>query len=1085
MKKAKLFLSTILVLLATSLSAQNMRVTGTVKDASTGEGIPFAAVMVRGTMNGTSSDAEGAFSINAPAKATLEFSAVGYVTVVEEINGRGVINVALDPDAESLDETIVVAYGTAKKSSFTGSAATVKSEKLQQRTVANVTKALEGMVAGITTTSGSGQPGEGASIIIRGIGSINASSSPLYVVDGIPFDGNLSSLNPNDIESLSVLKDASASALYGARAANGVIMITTKRGSEGKSNVNFKATYGLQSRSIQDYDVVNQKEFVELTWEALKNGYFLNGYSDEAARVLASENLAGSMGGEMYNPYKNYTWATVIDPATGLLMADANSMWNESWMDELTNKKAVRKEYQLGVSGGDRKTKYAFSVGLLDDNGVLITTNFKRYSLRANVDHQVNDWLAAGASASYAYTTQNSSQYSSTQTGNAWYTAQFMAPIYPVYLKDKDGKDILDEFGNRQYDYGKEYGRPKGVNFNAVGDLHENMYLTNRDNSSIRTYATIGGDKESLGFLRGLSLSTNFGADITNRAITSYYNPYHGDGVSVGGEVDKYATRTFSYTWNQILKYEKTVGGVHTLAQVGHEYYNYQYSYLYGERTQVYPGLYEIAPAAGDINANSYSDTYRMESYFARLAADFKDKYYLEATWRKDGSSRFYEENRWGQFWSLGASWRLSQEKFISQLPWVDNLTARISYGELGNDGLDALYAWQSFYDLTWPNASNSGAMVSSLANPTVSWEKKGTWNYGLEGTFFRQFLNVTLEWYKGLTTDMLLSYPMAMSTGFTGYDANVGSMQNSGFEGTFRFNWLNKGNVRASSTLMLYKNQNKVLKLTDESPSILSGSQIVMEGLPIYSWYVPRTAGVDPATGRQLYWAYKLVQNNPDAKDYNEDEFKKAYNIPNTIHTQDGDPDADEYWKAGDPVFGYEYKTTDTAKATNSKYLGYGSREPKLQGSFGTDLQFGPIDLSFLTTFSIGGYAWDSVYGSAMEISYAGDTWSKHVLRRWQNPGDITDVPILEIGSKNISADRWLVDASYLAIKSVQVGYTMPAKALQKVGIKSLRVFAVGDNLRLFSKLNGFNPQYNITGGTSWAYTPTRTISVGVDINF
>lgn len=1065
MKKAKLFLSTILVLLATTLSAQNMRISGTIKDASTGEGIPFAAVMVRGTMNGTSSDAEGAFTINAPAKATLEFSAVGYVTVVEEVNGRGVINVVLDPDAEALEETIVVAYGTAKKSSFTGSAATVKSEKLQQRTVANVTKALEGMVAGITTTSGSGQPGEGASVIIRGIGSINASSSPLYVVDGIPFDGNLSSLNPNDIESLSVLKDASASALYGARAANGVIMITTKRGSEGKSNVNFKATYGLQSRSVTDYDVVNQEEFVELTWEGLKNGYVLGGYSEEAARQLASENLGASVGGEMYNPFKNYTWDTVINPATGKIMPDAVSAWNENWMDYLTNKKALRKEYQLGVSGGNRNTKYAFSVGLLDDNGVLITTNFKRYSIRANVDHQVNDWLAAGASASYAYTTQNSSQYSSTQTGNAWYTAQFMAPIYPVFMKDKDGNDLLDELGNKQYDYGNEYGRPKGNRFNAIGDLYDNKYLTNRDNSSIRTYATFGGDKESLGILRGLSFSTNFGADITGRYITSYYNPFHGDGTSTGGEVDKYATRTFSYTWNQILKYDKNFGGLHTLAQFGHEYYNYQYSYLYAERTQVYPGMAEIAPASGNIDANSYSDVYRMESYFGRVALDYKETYYLEGTWRKDGSSRFYEKNRWGQFWSLGASWRLSQEKIIKDIPWIDNLTARVSYGELGNDGLDALYAWQSFYDLTWPNANNSGAMVSSLANPSVSWEKKGTWNYGLEGTFFKQFLNVTLEYYKGLTTDMLLSYPMALSTGFSGYDANVGSMQNSGFETTFRFNWLNKGNVRASSTLMTYKNENKVLQLTDD-PRITSGSQIIQVGYPIYTWYVPRSAGVDPATGRQLYWAYKEYKK--DDADYDKGSY-----IPNTLKDN------------GKQVWGVEYKTTDTAEASNSKYIGYGSREPKLQGSFGTDLQLGPIDFSVLTTFSVGGYAWDSVYGSAMEVSYAGDTWSKHALRRWQQPGDVTDVPMVELGSKNISADRWLVDASYFAIKSLQVGYTMPAKATQKVGIKSLRIFAVGDNLRLYSKLNGFNPQYNITGGTSWAYTPTRTLSVGVDINF
>lgn len=1062
-----------MLLVASAAFAQNMRVQGTIKDAATGEGIPFASVVVRGTTNGASSDAEGVYTINAPANATLEFSAIGYVMVVETINGRGTINVTLDPDAESLDETIVVAYGTAKKSSFTGSASTVKSEKLQQRTVSNVTKALEGMVAGITTTSGSGQPGEGASIQIRGTGSINASSSPLYVVDGIPFSGTLSSINPNDIETMTVLKDASASALYGSRAANGVILITTKHGSEGRANVNFKATVGWQSRSIKDYDMVNQDEFVELTWESLKNNYyFKGGYSMEAAKELASAGLSGALGGEMYNPYKNYTWDNVIDPETGLVRSDAVSAWNENWLDILTNKSAIRQEYQLGVNGGNNKTKYAFSVGYLNDKGVLITTNFRRYSVRANVDHTVNKWLQMGASASYAYTTQNSSQYSNTQTGNAWYTAQFMAPIYPVYMKDAAGKDIVDEFGNKQYDYGIEYGRPKATRFNVVGDLYDNKYETLRDNSSIRAYAVLGGDDESLGFMRGLTLSTNFGADISGRYITSYYNPYHGDGSSTNGEVDKYSTRSMSYTWNQILKYERTFNKFHFLAQAGHEFYNYNYKYLSAERTGVYPGIMELAPATNVTGNNSYSEDYRMESYFARVAADFADKYYIEATWRTDGSSRFHKDHRWGQFWSLGGSWRASQEGFIKDANWIDNLSLRLSYGELGNDGLSSYYAWQSFYDLTYANASNPGAVVSSLANPEVSWEKKGTWNVGIEGTFFNNFLNLTAEYYNSLTSDMLLSFPMPTSTGFNGYNANVGSMRNQGFEGTVRLNWLNTGKLRASSTVMAYLNRNKVLALTSDD-TITSGSQVIKVGMPIYTYYVPRTAGVDPANGQLLYWAYDKVSEDTV------EELKKA-----------GKPleiDKKPIWwneKLQTYMTGEEYVTNDKTKANNSKYY-MGSREPKFQGSFGSDFQFGPVDFSFLTTFSVGGVTYDSVYAGTMEVTYSGDTWSKHALRRWQKPGDITDVPVLLTNSGNLAADRWLVDASYFAIKSIQVGYTLPTNLTKKIGIKSFRVFGVADNIFMFSKLNGLNPQYSISGGTGYGYTPTRTLSFGVDLNF
>ena len=404
--------------------AQTIRVSGTVTDVTNGEPVVGAAVQLKGSASTYAlTDVSGKYTLSVPADAILTVSSLGFNPTEVQVNGRGVVDIGLTPEAQLLDDVLVVAYGTAKKESFTGSAGTVKSESLQKRTVANVSKALEGMVAGISTTSGSGQPGEGASIQIRGTGSINASSDPLYVVDGIPFDGNLSALNPNDIENLTVLKDASAAALYGARAANGVIMITTKRGSEGHSVVNLKATVGLQSRSIRDYDTVNQEEFVELTWEALKNNYVINGGYDLArAKTLASAGLSGALGGEFYNPFKNYKWADLIDPETGRVRSDAVSAWDDNWMDVLTEDKAVRQEYQLGVSGGTHKTKYAFSLGYLDDKGVLITTKFKRYSLRANVDHSVNDWMKLGASASYAYTNQNSSQYSGTQTGNAWYT---------------------------------------------------------------------------------------------------------------------------------------------------------------------------------------------------------------------------------------------------------------------------------------------------------------------------------------------------------------------------------------------------------------------------------------------------------------------------------------------------------------------------------------------------------------------------------------------------------------------------------------------------------------------------------------
>ncbi len=1050
-----------IVLAGAAAFAQNITVRGMVKDANTGEGIPYASVQVKGTMTGTATDGDGSYTIVAPMNATLVFSSIGYVTQETAIDGRAVIDILMASETESLEETVVVAYGTAKKSSFTGSATAVKSESLNKRTVSNVSKAIEGLVAGVTSTAGSGQPGESASLHIRGYGSINASSTPLYVVDGIPYDGALSAINPNDIENLTVLKDASASALYGARGANGVVMITTKRGEAGFANVSFRAQFGLQSRSLQRYDMLSQNEFVEITWEALRNSSYYAGNTMDEAKDYASGALGAQVGGEFYNPYKNYTWDKVVDPATGKVRSDARPAWKEDWMDILTNSKAWRQEYQLGVTGGNERTKYNLSVGYLDDRGVLITTMFDRYSARAGVDHNVNRWMQVGANLNYSYTDSNSSQYSSTQTGNAWYTAQFMAPIYPVYLKDMNGNDVLDENGKKQYDYGNNPGvtsRPKASKFNVVGDLYENHYRTTADNVGVRSYAVFGGNDPVMGVFKGLSFSVNFGSDIRNRAITSYYNPYHGDGASVGGEVDKYATRTMSYTFNQILKYDRKFGRHHVLSQAGHEWYKYNYTYLYAERTGVYPGIYELNPATNVTDNASYSDDYRIESWFGRLNYDFADKYYVEATWRTDGSSRFFKDNRWGQFWSLGGSWRISEERFLQNASWIDNLTLRLSYGQLGNDSLSSYYAWQSFYNLTWPNAGNPGAVVTSLENKNVSWEKKSSWNAGIEGTFFNRFLNITAEFYHQTTTDMLLSFPMPLSTGFSGYNANVGSMRNIGFEGTLRFNWINKKDLRFSSTFMGFKNKNTVLALTD-TDVITSGNQVIKVGMPIYTFYMPKSAGVDPETGKLLYWCYEYER---DAEG-------------NVMKDEKGV----EIIKPGS-----EEKTDQSSKATASKYY-LDSREPKFQGSFGSDFQWKGFDFSFLTTFSIGGLVYDSPYASSMEVAYAGDTWNRAILKRWRNPGDVTDVPAVLIGSGRIATDRWLIDASYFAIKSVQLGYTLPQKATSKIGLKQLRIFATGDNIRMFNKLNGMDPQYNFSGGTSWAYTPTRTFSLGLDINF
>lgn len=1048
MKGIKLFFTALFVAAVSCAYAQNIQVKGTVYDDQ-GVALPGVAVKVAGSSTIVVTDIDGTYKVNAPSNGALVFEMSGYKEATVQILNKAVIDVTLNVETEVLDDVMVVAYGTVKKESFTGSASTVKKEDIVKRSVSNVSKALDGLAPGIVSTSGGGQPGSTATIQIRGFGSINASTAPLYVVDGIPYDGALNSINPADIESVSVLKDASAGALYGARGANGVIMITTKRGSKDRTQVTYRGLVGVSSRSIARYDLVGQNEFVELTWEALKNGYQYNsGYSEAKAKAQASADLGKNLGGQFYNPWKNKTWETLIDPNTGKIVSDAVSAWDENWMDEITNNAAFRTEHTLAVSGGNDKTQFLMSLGYLYENGVLKKTHFDRYSGKVSVDHQAKFWLKAGLSANMSYTESNQPNLSSgSYTSNAWYTAQFMSPIYPMYLKDDAGNDLLDEAGNRQLDYGDgAVTRPKASKFNSLGIAQDDFYKYQRDNLSFRTNIDLGGDSEKMGVLKGLKLQVNFGGDFVNQNVTSYYNPYHGDGASQGGEINKYNTRDFSYTFNQLLSYNRAFGKHKFDVLLGHEYYDYTYNYLYGSKTGVYPGIYELAPATTVSGTNSYQNDQTVESLLSRVNYSYDDKYYFSASFRRDGSSRFHKDNRWGNFWSVGASWRLTQEEFLQNVSWLNNLTLKASYGTTGNDNI-GLYAWQSFYDLTYPNAGARGAVITSLENKSVTWEKTGKFNLGVDATMFDSRLNASIEFYYNKVSDMLLSYPMAMSTGFSGYNANVGSMRNRGLEVSIKGVIFNNTNLYWDLGVMGAFNQNKVLSLTEESNQIVSGSQIIKEGFPLYTWYMSKQAGVDPATGKQLYYAYESMDDNGN-------------------------------------VTG-EYITEDYTVASKCKYF-QGSRQPKFNGSISTSLRiFKNIDLSILATYSLGGKVYESNYAQTMEPMYVGDALNRNLLRRWQKPGDVTDVPMIEFSGATANTNRWLIDASYLAIKNITVGYSMPRKWADKINVQNIRLYANLDNIAMFCHLDGMDPQYSLSGGTDYTYAPVKTMSLGLEINF
>ena len=1054
-RRLTMFLAALLLSVAGAMA--QTQVNGTVVSQDDGEPVVGATVMVVGTQTGAVTDINGKFSLTCPkGKNMLRITYVGMEPI--EVSARPNMRIMLTSDKQALDEVIVVAYGTTKKSSFTGSAENISAEKLELRPITNVAKGIEGQASGVQVTSASGQPGSSPSIRIRGYGSINASSSPLYVVDGIPYDGNLSSLNPADIESMTILKDASAGALYGARGANGVVMITTKKGKEGRAQVTWRSTVGWSSRAIKKYDLVDQKEFVQLTYEGLRNGYvYGNGMAWADAEAAARASLSAQLGGEHYNPFKNYSWDEIIDPATGQVHPDAQSVWDENWMDAIKKDNAFRHEHQLSVNGGTDRTKYIFSLGYVNEDGILKTTNFQRYNGRANIDTQVTNWFKTNVNISLAHSKTNLNDYEDTSTSNVWYTAQFISPLFPTYLKDLDGNDVLDSSGNRQLDYGdnKELGLRFGnlSDFNSLGGLVDDKAERQRDIAGLRTGMVFGTDDAKAGWLQGVKLSLNFGLDYENQLRMRYMNMYHGNQANAGGLIQKYNYRTQSYTFNQLLTWNRSFGDHNIDLMLGHEWYAMHWNYLTAGRTNLVDGIYELAPAANMYEANSYSLDYRINSFLSRINYNYADKYYFSASLRQDASSRFYKENWTGTFWSLGGNWRISKEPFMRDVKWVDNLSFKASYGQQGNDdildseGASNYYLWQSLYALGWNNGNNIGAVISTLETKELSWEKNNNFNIGLEGALFDQRLRFNIEYYYKKTTDMLLNYPMALSTGFSGYNANVGDMRNSGLEVELTVTPLKTKDFRWDVTWMGSTVSNKVLKLTQESPEILSGVRIIKEGMPLNTFYMAKSAGVDPATGAQLYWSYEK-----------DDE--------------------------GNMIAGTEYVTSDYSDASNHKYY-LGSRIPDLYGSLSTNFSWKDLDLSILTTYSIGGKIYESLYNSSMNLTYLSSTWHRHALRRWQKPGDITDVPRIEINGFGYATDRYLVDASYFAIKNITLGYSLPRNLVMRAGLQNVRLFTSVDNLALWSHLDGMDPQYSFGGSTNYDYVPNRTWTIGLEVRF
>lgn len=1026
---------TLLCMLLFCIATYAQRITVSGKVTAGGEGLPGVTVAVKGSTNGTITSMDGDYSLQTEPQNTLVFSFIGYETQEVPINGQKTINIEMHESSIAIDEVVIaVPYGTAKKSTFTGSASVIDKKIIAASQVSSVSKALQGTVAGLQSFSTSGQPGEDASIYIRGVGSANATTTPLYVVDGVPYDGALSSISSQDIASVTVLKDAAAASLYGSRAANGVIMITTKQGQNGSApTIQLSAKYGFSSRAVRDYDQLSTNDYFMLQWEALRNSYMDNGQSAESAAQTASSILATTAtGGLGINPYgTQYPQPVGTD---GKIVAGATPLWDDSWEDALSQD-AHYTDISASISGGSERTKYYFSLGYLNDQGAYICSGFKRYNLRTNITTDLRKWLQVGLNVSATHSVQDYPKQDDTAIGNIVLAARSIPSFYPVYERDlTTGEYLLDENGNRIYDYGNyRKGSYNGYNF-AQSMLYDKKEYK-RDAASIRGYLQITP-------LEGLSYKMSLNIDYNSRFAHFYDNPTYGKEPLTGG-VEKENVRTTGLTYNNVINWNHTFNENHDVRlMAGQEYYEYNTSNFGGSRTGVITdGYYEPDVASTLSSFYGNSDQYKLLSFFGSAEYSYQSKYFVSASVRTDGSSRFHPDHRWGTFWSFGGSWKISREKFLEEAAndWLTNLTLRASYGAQGNDNV-GYYAYKALYEIG-SSFGESTLHASRLETPELSWETNLNLNVGLDFGFWNNRLNGTIEFFQRASKDLLFARDLVPSGGFSSIDANIGKLKNYGWEFTINGtpvltkDWTWKLSVNATT----YKNE--IVELPTDV--MWQSTKKWVKGGSLYDFWLYEWAGVNPENGNPQ-WYYT---------------------------------DTD----------GSRKITEDYSSLTSDDKVKMGSSLPKVSGGFQSDLTWRDLSLSMLFSYAIGGKLYNNDYKSMISVSGGnGSTLSKDMLNRWTPENRYTDIPRLSYDQTSYftsSSSRWLVNRSFLRLKTVTLSYNLPEKWLHYATIKQASIFLQGENLLTFCHQQGLDPEQPINGMVSYRYPAMKTFSFGINV--
>ena len=1134
MKKFSLLL--VSLLLTCSAALAQISVTGTVVQASDNEPVIGATITVVGTKTVTATDLDGHFTVTVPnANSQLQITYIGMApTTVTAKNG---MTVELYGNTQDLDEVVVVAYGTAKKSELTGAVSQVTSQQIEARPVTSVTSALEGTTTGLVVNSTYGQPGSDASIRIRGFASINGSNEPLYVIDGVPFGGNISDLSSADIESITVLKDATSAALYGNRAGNGVILINTKKGRNDKARINASVMMGTYNRGIPEYDRMDARQWMSAMMQSYVRQLYSAGNSgtnaDGSPKVMSWDQAFAKANTDIIPAYLHYNIFDQADDAlfNGYKLNDNAQIKSEiagdlDWF-KAALRSGFRQEYNISGDGGSKTANYYLGVGYTKEDGYTKESGFERINGRARINLVPKSWFKTGLTLSGSHQLINFHSDSEDSYKNAFSYCRNIAPIYPVYLHDlstPNGDFVLDEQGNKIYDNGDDYSRAQYSGRHYLWETELDMDKTYRNTLDGQGYVTFV-------LPYGFDFTVNADLNVRNTENRTYNNAIIGDGMGNNARTKRIIYRYKNFTLQQLVNWNQTYADRHAFeVLLGHECYYYKYNYLYGYKAnETLAGHVDMINFSDIQNLYDYENNDRRESYLGRVRYVLDNKYSLEGTFRRDGSSRFHPDHRWGNFYSLGASWILSREEFIRKYDWINNLKFRAAYGEAANDRAADYYSYMALYDIT-VNGGMGALVKSQLTNELLSWESVRNLSVGLEGRLFNR-LNFSLEYFAKGSHDLIFSLNQPLSAGATSTSSavsqvqiNLGNMVNHGIEFSADADIVKTADFRFNMGVNLTYLKNKITKMPDiynvggekdeYTAGLQSGQYNYRKGHSMYSFYTYSYKGIDDMTGKALY-----TFNDHDF--YIPGMLFQGMNLDNMseeavselVGNREAIPEGEYVIIDGVP---YIYKP-----ATYGKREWHGTAVPKLYGSFNPTIDYKNFTLSGIFSFQLGGKCIDWTYQSLTSMGGTPSAIHADMVNAWTKDLDGTVVTYTDDQIKNMTvedaynnayinypasrldkngipavyaddnsfntaaSDRYITSSNYFIVKNIGLSYRLPRHILNKIGFTNITLNATVENLYTKTARKGMNAQQNYSGYVGDYLVTPRVYSFGIKFGF